>query len=126
MESQVFKITVVSEGVTEWYFVSAMKAKRRDGGEMVLIFDSSGDRMAVPLNDVTRVALLNPGSVVDETKEKGEVMEFLRGKKTYLTGLGVVLTAVGMFLTGDIEAGAALQMVSTALIGIFLRSGING
>jgi len=52
-------------------------------------------------------------------------MKKLQGKKTYLTGIGALLAAAGLYLQGDIELGAAVQLAVTALLGIFVRKGIK-
>ena len=52
-------------------------------------------------------------------------MEKLKGKKSYLVGIGTLLAAVGLYLQGNIELGAAVQLAVTALMGIFIRKGIK-
>ena len=52
-------------------------------------------------------------------------MKKLKGKKTYLTGIGALLASAGLYLQGEIQLGAAIQLAVTALLGIFVRSGIK-
>jgi len=52
-------------------------------------------------------------------------MKKLKGKRTYLTGIGALLAAAGLYLQGSIELGAAVQLAVTALLGIFVRKGIK-
>ena len=52
-------------------------------------------------------------------------MKALEGKKSYLVGIGALLAAVGLYLQGNIELGAAVQLAVTALLGIFVRRGIK-
>ncbi len=52
-------------------------------------------------------------------------MKQLEGKKSYLTGLGALLAAAGLYMQGEIELGAAVQLAVTALMGIFIRKGIK-
>jgi hypothetical protein len=52
-------------------------------------------------------------------------MKALEGKKSYLVGIGALLAAAGLYLQGNIELGAAVQLAVTALLGIFVRRGIK-
>lgn len=52
------------------------------------------------------------------------MLDRLKGSKTFWAAVVVVVTAVGAYLTGEIELSALLTAVSTAVIGIFLRDGI--
>ena len=52
-------------------------------------------------------------------------MKALEGKKSYIVGIGALLAAVGLYLQGQIELGAAVQLAVTALLGIFVRRGIK-
>jgi hypothetical protein len=52
-------------------------------------------------------------------------MGFLKGKKTYVTALLTVIGSVAAFATGDATAIQAVQMSVTALLAVFLRSGIG-
>lgn len=49
----------------------------------------------------------------------------LRGKKTYVTGVLGLVAAVGSVLVGDATIAEGSQLGLTALLGIFLRSGMN-
>jgi len=51
-------------------------------------------------------------------------VEVLFRSKTFWTGVTGIVAAAGGYATGEIEAGAALQTVLTALIGIFLRDAV--
>lgn len=45
------------------------------------------------------------------------------GKKTYLVGLGTILSAAGGVLTGTVDVATAVQLAVTALIGMTLKHG---
>ena len=49
----------------------------------------------------------------------------LKGKKTYITGVLAVLTAIGSVLTGDATIIEGAQLGFAALMGVFLRNGIK-
>jgi hypothetical protein len=42
-----------------------------------------------------------------------------------MTGIGALLAACGLYLQGQIELGAAVQLAVTAMMGIFIRKGIK-
>lgn len=44
--------------------------------------------------------------------------------KTILTGIAAVIGAAGAYFTGQAAPADALQTATTALIGIFLRTGM--
>lgn len=46
-------------------------------------------------------------------------------QKTTWTGIVTLVGTIAGFMTGTLPAGAALQTAATALIGIFLRQGVN-
>jgi len=48
----------------------------------------------------------------------------LTGKKTFIVGIGALLGAIGGALTGALPFADAIQLGVTALIGMFIRSGI--
>jgi hypothetical protein len=45
--------------------------------------------------------------------------------KTLWAGITSALAGVAGYFTGELELGAALQMVVTAILAIFLRHGIS-
>jgi len=49
----------------------------------------------------------------------------LSGKKTYVTAAVGIITAIGAYLTGDIEAGALGEIALPLLAAIFLRKRIS-
>lgn len=49
----------------------------------------------------------------------------LKGKKTYVTAGVAVITAVAAYAVGDASAVQTAQLVFTALLGAFLRSGMK-
>ena len=51
--------------------------------------------------------------------------EWLKGKKTYLTGAGAIITALTLYATGDCELGVTMQTVFGACMGMFMRAGIQ-
>ena len=48
----------------------------------------------------------------------------LQGKKTYITAAVAIITAIAAYLVGDATPIQAAQLVFTALIGAFVRSGV--
>ena len=49
----------------------------------------------------------------------------LSGYKTYVTAVLTILGALGGWLTGSLELGAAIQLGITALLSAFVRNGIK-
>ena len=49
----------------------------------------------------------------------------LNGKKSYMTAAGGILAAIGAFLSGDMDIGAAINVVVTSLLAVFLRKGVK-
>ncbi|HEX7005576.1 MAG TPA: hypothetical protein VF274_00425 [Alphaproteobacteria bacterium] len=48
----------------------------------------------------------------------------LSGYKTYITAAVAALTAVGAWLSGDLQLGDMIQTVVTAALGAFIRHGV--
>lgn len=48
----------------------------------------------------------------------------LQGKKTYVTAVLAIATAIGAWFTGDATAFEAVQMGMTALLAAFVRNGV--
>lgn len=46
-------------------------------------------------------------------------------QKTTWVGIATIVGAVGGFFTGTLELAATIELVVTALIGIFLRQGVE-
>lgn len=51
-------------------------------------------------------------------------MAFLTGWKTYITSAAAILTAVAAYLNGGETLDQAVQLVFTALLAAFIRSGV--
>lgn len=49
----------------------------------------------------------------------------LAGKKTYVTAALTIIGGIAGYLTGDIALGDALQLISTAFMAGFIRSGVK-
>jgi|TARA_R100000479_G_C6247578_1_gene151145 membrane protein implicated in regulation of membrane protease activity len=49
----------------------------------------------------------------------------LSGKKTYMTAIGGIMTAIGAYLSGEMELGMAINLSVTSLLAIFLRKGVK-
>ena len=49
----------------------------------------------------------------------------LNGKKTYLVSIGIIASAVGMWLQGQSDLGEAIQAVLTGLGLAALRHGVT-
>lgn len=49
----------------------------------------------------------------------------LKGYKTYIVGTLTILGAIGGMLTGDLAVSAGIQLVVTALLGMFIRQGVT-
>jgi len=52
-------------------------------------------------------------------------LNFLPGKKTYLVGAGIALTAAGGYLSGGLSAMDAITTVLNGLAFMFLRKGMK-
>jgi hypothetical protein len=50
----------------------------------------------------------------------------LKGKKTYITAIVAIVGAIGAYLAGDASVMQTAQLVTTALLGMFLRNGMTG
>ncbi len=49
---------------------------------------------------------------------------FFSGRKTYITAIIGVLTAIGGYLTGDFGLADTVQTVLTAVLGATIRAGV--
>ena len=49
----------------------------------------------------------------------------LSGYKTYIMGGVAIITAVAAYLVGDTTLADALQLVVTAVMGMFIRAGVK-
>jgi hypothetical protein len=52
------------------------------------------------------------------------MLNALSGYKTYITAGLAIIAAVGGYLIGQESAAQAVQLVITALLGAFIRSGV--
>ena len=52
-------------------------------------------------------------------------MEKVKGKRTYMVAIGGVLAAVGAYMSGDMELGTMISIVTTSLLAVFLRKGVK-
>lgn len=52
-------------------------------------------------------------------------MQFLNGWKTYIVGLGAILTAVGAYLNGAMDLATLIQTVFGAIGAMTIRHGIS-
>lgn len=52
-------------------------------------------------------------------------MKQLIRSKTFWSGVGAIVTAVGCYFTGEINLADTIQTVAIGLIGIFLRHGMD-
>jgi hypothetical protein len=62
------------------------------------------------------------------SKNKKEVITtggFLSGKKTYITAIIGVITAIGGYLTGDFGLVDTVQTVLTAVLGATIRASVG-
>jgi hypothetical protein len=53
------------------------------------------------------------------------MMNFLKGKKTYIVGGLTILFAVLGVALGKLDGSTALNMVATALVGMGIRDALN-
>lgn len=51
-------------------------------------------------------------------------LEILLRSKAFWASIGTLVAAGAGYFTGELSAGAALQMLSTGLIGLFLRDAL--
>ena len=52
-------------------------------------------------------------------------MEKIKGKRTYMVAIGGVLAAVGAYMSGDMELGTMISIVTTSLLAVFLRKAVK-
>ena len=52
-------------------------------------------------------------------------MKSLSGKKTFITAAAAVLTAVGAYLSGEVDLATTVQTCFGALMVVFLRKGVT-
>jgi len=53
------------------------------------------------------------------------MIDWLKGKKTYLIAIGTIIYAVSGAATGQIDVQTAIQMILAALGGMTMRAGIS-
>lgn len=46
-------------------------------------------------------------------------------QKTFWAGMAAIVAGVGGYLTGTLDLNAAVEMVATGIIAIFLRQGVE-
>jgi len=51
-----------------------------------------------------------------------QIREYLKGKKTYLTGIATILGCIIAWVNG---AELNMNLIITALIGMFIRAGVS-
>lgn len=49
----------------------------------------------------------------------------LKGKKTYITAAVAIITALATYAVGDATVAQTAQLVFTALLGAFIRHGVD-
>lgn len=49
----------------------------------------------------------------------------LSGYKTYITAGIAIITAIGLYLTGEDTVAQTVQLIITAALGAFIRSGVT-
>ena len=49
----------------------------------------------------------------------------MKSSKTVLTAVAAILSAVGAYLSGELELSAALNIGVTSILAIFLRHGVK-
>jgi hypothetical protein len=76
---------------------------------------------ALPRRDQAKLIIYTIGKGFDMSK----VLEFLKGKKAYLTAIIAILTAVVARVDGLIDNTALVSAVLAALSVIFIRSGVT-
>ena len=54
----------------------------------------------------------------------GAIREWLRGKKSYLVGVGAIVAAVLGFAEGEIELPALVAAITAAIMAMTIRAGI--
>lgn len=53
------------------------------------------------------------------------MFKYFKGKKTYATAAATIFGTAAAYVTGHVAGPDAAQLVVTALIGAFIRSGIG-
>tara|TARA_R100000808_G_scaffold1169_2_gene5507 strand:- start:4498 stop:4668 length:171 start_codon:yes stop_codon:yes gene_type:complete len=49
----------------------------------------------------------------------------MKKSKTVIGAIGAILAAAGGYLSGELEIGAAINVLTTSILAIFLRHGVK-
>ncbi len=55
----------------------------------------------------------------------GAILSKINGWKTYIIGVGAILTAIGAYMNGSLDVKSALEAVWAAVMGMSIRHGIT-
>lgn len=54
-----------------------------------------------------------------------KTVEWLKGKKTYFLSFGAMLTAIGIYLSGDITLMEMVEAIWAAILAMTIRAGVS-
>ena len=65
------------------------------------------------------------GWVLEKAVDMKSLREWLKGKKTYLTGAVAIITAISLYASGDVDLAATIQTIFGAIMGMTIRAGVQ-
>lgn len=54
-----------------------------------------------------------------------KILEWLRGKKTYVLAVSSIFAALAAYATGQIEVGEMIKLIVAAIMAMTIRAGIT-
>jgi len=54
-----------------------------------------------------------------------KILEWLKGKKTYIVGISTIMAAVASYVTDTIETGEMIKLIVAAIMAMTIRAGVT-
>lgn len=54
-----------------------------------------------------------------------KILEWLKGKKTYIVGISAIVAALASYATGNIESSEMIKLIVAAILAMTMRAGIT-
>ena len=71
------------------------------------------------------LALYNKIKELEKKLKEAGVIDWLKGKKVYLIGIGMVLYGIGGYAAGLHDWDTAMSFISQGLLGMGIRAGVS-
>jgi len=71
------------------------------------------------------LALYNKIKELEKKLKEAGVIDWLKGKKVYLIGAGMILYGVGGYVAGLHDWDTAISFISQGLLGMGIRAGVS-